>query len=69
MKLDAVISLPPAFDEDLGLPKRVEDIAVQEPVPELTVEALTVAVLPGTTGLGVERLDQCVRASPGRPDR
>jgi len=42
---------------------RVEDLAVQELVPQLAVEALVVSVLPRTTGLYVERL----HTEPGEP--
>src|SRR5918994_4974333 len=36
----------PALDDDLGFLERVEDLAVEQLVPELRVEALDVAVLP-----------------------
>ena len=36
----------PAFDHDLRLGQRVEDLAVEELVPKSGVEAFTVAVLP-----------------------
>ncbi len=35
------------LDDDLGFPKAVEDLAVQEFVPELAIEGLAVTVLPG----------------------
>lgn len=38
--------LPPALDEDLGLFQRAEDLAVEEFVPELRVEAFDIAILP-----------------------
>lgn len=41
-----VIVAPPVLDDDLGFPKRVEDLAVQEFVSEPGIEALRVAVLP-----------------------
>ena len=37
----------PLFDDDLGFPKAVEQLAVHEFVPELAVEGIAVAVLPG----------------------
>jgi hypothetical protein len=37
----------PFFDDDLGFPEAVEDLTVQQFVPEFTVEGLAVAVLPG----------------------
>src|ERR687898_1466865 len=41
-----VIVPTPALDDDLGLLERGEDLAVEQLVPELGVEALDVAVLP-----------------------
>lgn len=43
---DSVVVTAPPLDQDLGLAKRVEDLAVQKLVPEPCVEALAVAVLP-----------------------
>jgi hypothetical protein len=43
----------PLLDQHLGLPERVEHLAVQQLVPELAVEALHVAVLPRAAGLDV----------------
>ena len=61
MGSDSIVQPPPLLDEDDGLGECVEDLPVQELVPQLAVEALVVAVLPGTAGLDVERLD----AEPG----
>jgi hypothetical protein len=36
---------PPALDQDLRFAQAVEDLAIQQLVPELGVEALAVAVL------------------------
>ena len=41
------------LDHDLRLLERVEDLAVEQLVSELAVEALDVAVLPGTARLDV----------------
>ena len=38
--------LAPIFKQHLDLLERVEDLAIQQFVPELTVEAFVVAVLP-----------------------
>src|ERR1700712_5149984 len=56
---DSVVVPPPALDDDLGFLQRVEDFAVEQLVPELGVEALDVAVLPGRArrdvgGLGTD---------------
>lgn len=57
MRPDGVVFPPPAFDEHLGLPERVEDLSFQQLVAELAVERFDVAVLPGTARFDVERLD------------
>jgi len=44
---DGVVVDTPLLDDDLGLADRVEDLAVEQFVPEPRVEALDVAVLPG----------------------
>ena len=36
MRTVAVVVPPPAFDHDLGLRQRVEDLAVEQLIPELT---------------------------------
>ncbi len=41
-----VVVFPPLLDEDLGLAEAVEDLAVEQFVPEPGVEALAVSVLP-----------------------
>ena len=55
MRPDAVVGLPPAFDEDLGLPKRVEDFSIQKFITQFAIEAFIVAVLPRAAWLDVER--------------
>ena len=44
------------LDQDLSFLQCVEELPVQEFIPELTVERLYVTILPGTSGLDVERL-------------
>ena len=44
---DRVVVLPPLFDDHLGFLQALEDLAVEQLVPEAHVEALDVAVLPG----------------------
>jgi len=48
-----VVVAPPALDDDLGLGEAVEDLPVEQLVPEFRVEALTVAVFPGAGRLDV----------------
>jgi hypothetical protein len=45
--------LPPDFDHDLGLLQCVEDLAVQQLVAQLSVEAFAIAILPRTSRLDV----------------
>ena len=55
--------LPPPFDQDLGLAQRGEDLPVQQVIPELPVEGLAIAVLPGASGLDEQGAD----VEPGEP--
>ena len=55
--------LAPALDNDLRLLQAVVDLAVEQLVPELAIEALAIAVLPGVSGLD----EQCLRADLGKP--
>ena len=43
---DRVVMTAPVFDEYLSLEQRVEDLAVEEFIPEAGVEAFAVSVLP-----------------------
>ena len=53
MGAHAVVVPPPGLDQDLGLGQAEEDLAVEQFVAQLAVEALAVAVLPRTAGLDV----------------
>ena len=61
MRSDRVVVNPPAFGQDLHLLQRVKDLSVQELISELRIEALAVAVLPGTSGFDIERLCTSIR--------
>src|SRR5271154_6017773 len=50
-----VVFHAPLFDHDLRLLQRIEDFPVQAFIPQLSVEALAVAVLPRTSRLDVQR--------------
>ena len=54
---DGIVLAPPLLDQHVRLRQRVEDLPVQQLVPELAVEALVVAVLPRAARLDKERLD------------
>src|SRR5215469_8206711 len=41
-----VVVAPPAFEHDLGLAQAVEDLSIEQLVPQAGVEALDIAVLP-----------------------
>ena len=43
---DRVVMTTPALDDDLGLAERVEDLSVEQLVPEAGVEAFDKAILP-----------------------
>jgi hypothetical protein len=51
---DFVLKPPPTPDQDLGFPQGIEDISIQQIVPELTVEALVVSVLRWRAGISLE---------------
>lgn len=51
-----VVPYTPGFKFDLGLDKRQERIGIEALVPQLTVEALAVTVLPGLSRLNVYRV-------------
>src|SRR6266404_32263 len=55
MRTQRVVQHSPALDHDLGLLQRIKDLSVQALIPEFSVEAFAVAVLPGTSRLNVQR--------------
>ena len=55
VRTDRVVVPSPCFDHDLCLLQRVEDLAIEQFVAELAVEALAVAVLPRAAGLDIGR--------------
>jgi len=50
---DGVVVPPPALDDDLRLPQRVEDFPVEQLVAQASVEALDEAVLPWAASFNV----------------
>ena len=50
-----VVVLPPPLNHHPGLPQAVEDLSIEQFIPQPPVETLAIAVLPRTTGLDVER--------------
>ena len=63
MRPDGIVVASPVLDQHLRLAERREDLAVQELISELRVQALAVAVLPRASRFDVERLD----ADPSQP--
>ena len=63
MRPDGIVVASPVLDQHLRLAERREDLAVQELISELRVQALAVAVLPRASRFDVERLD----ADPTEP--
>jgi hypothetical protein len=55
VRTNRVVVNPPLFDQYLSFSQGVEQFPIQQLVSELAVEALVVAVLPGTAGLNEER--------------
>jgi len=47
---------PPALDQHPGFFEAVEDLAIEELVPELAVEGPVVAIFPGAAGRDIEGL-------------
>ena len=46
VRSDRIVVLSPLLDQDGGFLQRIEDLSVQELVPEFAVKALIIAVLP-----------------------
>ena len=51
---EGIVLLPPSLDKHLGLRQRVEQLPVQELVPEFPVQRLHISVLPGAAWLDKE---------------
>ncbi len=59
---DGVVVPAPLFDDDLSLFEGIEDLPIEQFVPEAGIEGLAIAVLPGragfnVSGFGPHRLD------------
>jgi hypothetical protein len=54
---------PPGLDQDLGFGQAEEDLAIEQFVPQLAVEALAVAVFPRAARLDIG----CLGADGGDP--
>jgi hypothetical protein len=47
VRSDGVVVSPPLLDDDLSLPERLEDLAIEKFIPEAGIEAFAVSTLPG----------------------
>src|SRR5215210_656237 len=56
MRADGVVMASPAFDHASGLPQGVEDLSIQQLVPQPRIERLHIPVLPRRAPLDVRRL-------------
>ena len=56
MRAFGVVEAPPLLDQHLRLFQSVKDLAVQAFVPQFSIKAFAIAILPWRTGLDVERL-------------
>ena len=56
MRPQGVVVPPPAFDHDLRLLERIEDLPIEQLVPKPGIEAFDEAVLPRTARSDVSRL-------------
>ena len=43
---DGVVVSPPLFDDDLCFPEGIEDLPVEQFIPEAGIETLTISVFP-----------------------
>ncbi len=46
MRPDCIEVAPPTFDDNLGLPQRIEDFAIEEFVAKAGIKTLDVTILP-----------------------
>ena len=58
-----VVVSPPLFDQNLSFAQAVEDLTVEQLIPEPAIEAFTVSVLPRAAGFDVS----CLGANGGDP--
>jgi hypothetical protein len=63
MRPESVVLDPPFFNQDLSLLQGVEDFAVEQLIPELSVEALNIAVFPGAPRFN----EECADIKPFEP--
>ena len=63
MRPNRVVLLPPPFCQYLHLLQRIKDLAVQQFIPQLSVEALVVAVVIGGLTFDIVTIDPAQRSA------
>ena len=67
---DGIVVTTPRFNDHLCFEQSVEHFALQQFVAQFAIEALVIAVLPGTARLDIERLNaNAAEPTPNRPSR
>jgi hypothetical protein len=54
---ESVVFKAPPFNQYLSFFQGIEDLTIQQFIPELTIKALIATVLPRTAWFNIERLD------------
>jgi hypothetical protein len=60
MRPNGVVVPSPGLDDDLGFTQRIEDLSVEQFVPQTSIEAFNVAVLPMSGFPAPASFDLCV---------
>ncbi len=62
MGSESIVLFPPPFDDNLGLPKSIENLPVEHFISQFSIKGFVVAILPRATWLDEQGLDS---AAPG----
>ena len=57
MRPEAIVLLPPPFDDHLGLSKSIENVPVERLISQFSIEGFDVSILPGASWLDEQGLD------------
>jgi len=61
MRPECVVFKSQSFNQYLSFFQGIEDLTIQQFIPELTIKALIITVLPRTAWFNIERPDTLVR--------
>jgi hypothetical protein len=64
---DSVVFQSPSLNQYLGFLQGVEDLPVEQLIPELDIETLIITVLPGAARFNIRGLNTNVRLFEPRP--